>query len=117
MPTVSFDDGSCVGMIKVSIKINDVLKRLKTIKFRMMIKNRNKIGLPFEVVINGKKMLVVSKKVGSVFFSPCDSCDLRDLIKTRNGKTTPRNCHRFVPSCFACQRVDNISVVYRLVKE
>ena len=43
-------------MIKVSIKINEVLKRLKTIKFRMMIKNRNKIGLPFEVVINGKKL-------------------------------------------------------------
>ncbi len=116
MLTVSFGESSRVMMIKVSIKINVVLKRLKTIKFRMMIKNRNKIGLPFEVVINGKKMLVVSKKVGKVV-SPCDSCDLRDLIKTRGDKTTPRNCHRFVPSCFAFQRVDNTSVVYRLVKE
>ena len=104
-------------MIKVSTKNKRALKRLKAIKFRIMIKNRNKIGLPFEVVIDGKKTLVVAKKVGSVFFSPCDSCDLRDLVKTRNGKTTPRNCHRIVPSCFACQRVDNTSVIYKIVKD
>ncbi len=80
-----------------------------------MVKTSNKIGEPFEVVVKGVKMLIVARKMENVNVSPCESCDLRE-VKTVKGGTTPRNCHRIVPSCFAHQRKDNNSVIYKQIK-
>lgn len=81
-----------------------------------MFKTENKINEPFEVIVKGVKMLMVAKRLDNTQGSPCDSCDARDLAKTVNGGALPRNCHRVVPSCFAHQRKDNTSVIYKQLK-
>lgn len=92
------------------------LKRVKTIKFKAMIKASNKVGKPFEIVVNGVKMTIVAKKSKSLQGSPCDLCDMRDVVKMVKGGVAPRNCLHVVPSCFAHQREDHTSVIYKQVK-
>lgn len=81
-----------------------------------MIKTKNQVNEPFEVIVNGERMVIVAKKAGNSIDSPCDFCDLRDVAKTLKGGATPRNCHGVVPSCFANQREDNTSVIYKRIK-
>ena len=84
-------------------------------KYTTSVKTTNTVNEPFEVIVNRVKILLVAKPVGNVQGSPCDFCDAHEF-KTIHGGATPLNCHKVLPSCFANQRQDKTSVVYKRVK-